>query len=274
LNPAPTDIQVSIVSQSITVQHAADLSPSVIQNSIEDAGFDVLCSPSLKSPQIESDRRLVHIENCEQCRAEGYTADQKLASSPSDRQSADANEGHQFLLTLSVGGMTCSSCSVTITEILSNLSGVSEVNVAFLSKSVTAVLADSKLAGMVVEAIVDAGYEAEVISVESLQEIPVEEVAPYRLTLSVGGMTHSSCAASITKIVSDLDGVSEIAVSLLSKSARVIIDDKKRVGVILETISDSGFEAEVIDIQAIGTKDGSVPGPRVVSLKIDGMFCQ
>jgi copper chaperone CopZ len=88
-------------------------------------------------------------------------------------------------------------------------------------------------------------------------------------------MTCSSCTTSITNTVSDLDGVSEIAVSLLSKSAIVIIDDKKRAAVVLATISNCGFEAQVVDTQAIGsTKDDSAPGPRVVSLKIGGMFCQ
>lgn len=204
------------------------------------------------------------------------TADDKAVSSSNANQFTSARKG-LVLLTLSVGGMTCSSCSITITDLVSDLPGVSQVNVNLLGQSATVLLGDTKLVGAVVETIVDAGYKTEVISIEfqSQQKFEVEDVSPYRLTLSVDGMTRSSCATSITKMVSDLSGVSEAAVSLLSKSVVVIINEKSLAGIVLDTISDSGFTAEIVNVQAMGTtKDDDAPKPRVVSLKVGGMFCR
>jgi copper chaperone CopZ len=169
--------------------------------------------------------------------------------------------------------MTCASCPKSITDLVSNLPGVSDVNVSLLSKFATAVLADCKLAGVVVETVENAGYETVVISIEPQKQLEVE-AGPYRLTLSVGGMTCAPSETSITKVVSDLDGVSEVTVSLLSNSATVIIAEKDLAGKVLETISDCGFQAQIVNVQAIGSAKGGSPGPRAVSLKIDGMFCQ
>jgi copper chaperone CopZ len=97
----------------------------------------------------------------------------------------------------------------------------------------------------------------------------------FRVTLSVGGMTCSSCSGSITKTVSDLQGVSEVAVSLLSNSATVIVDHKQLVEVVVGAVEDCGFEAEVITVTQLNSLDeNSISGLRTVALRIDGMFCR
>lgn len=100
------------------------------------------------------------------------------------------------------------------------------------------------------------------------------EDGPLRLTLSIGGMTCGACASTITHMVTGMAGVSEVAVSLLSKSATVIISQKKTVEAVCETIEDCGFEAEVITCTPVADQDNADAGPRVVSLRVDGMFCQ
>lgn len=101
------------------------------------------------------------------------------------------------------------------------------------------------------------------------------EDGPFRLTLSVGGMTCGACASTITKQVSDMQGVSEVAISLLSKSATVIIVHKKSAEAVVEIIEDCGFEAEIITCLPVALQDDSLDnGPRVVALRIGGMFCQ
>jgi Cu+-exporting ATPase len=101
------------------------------------------------------------------------------------------------------------------------------------------------------------------------------DAGPFRVALSVGGMTCSSCSGSITKTVSYLQGVSEVAVSLLNKSAIVIVDHKKVVEAVVEAVEDCGFEAEVITITQLNSlNENSSSGLRTVALRIDGMFCR
>ncbi|KIM78679.1 hypothetical protein PILCRDRAFT_98319 [Piloderma croceum F 1598] len=88
-------------------------------------------------------------------------------------------------------------------------------------------------------------------------------------------MTCSSCSVTITKTVLDLEGVSEAAVNLLSKSATIIVDHKKRVEIVAKAVEDCGFEAEVMNVAQLNSADtDSISGPRTVALRIDGMFCR
>jgi hypothetical protein len=76
-------------------------------------------------------------------------------------------------------------------------------------------------------------------------------------------------------MLSDLQGVSNATVSLLGKSASVIVDRAELVGVVVETVNDSGYEAEVISVESLGAlNDESINNLRVIALRVDGMFCQ
>jgi Cu+-exporting ATPase len=98
---------------------------------------------------------------------------------------------------------------------------------------------------------------------------------PFRVALSIGGMTCSSCSGGITKAVSHLEGVSEVAVSLLSKSTIVIVDHKKVVETVVEAVEDCGFEAEVITVTQLSPlNENNTSSLRTVALRIDGMFCR
>lgn len=129
LRPRPTSIHVSIVSQSVTVTHDKDLSPRLIKQEIEDAGFDIATTP-LAGPSRLPDssftsssngRRQRHVEQCSMCRSEldgdhahGESQAPLAGSSPEKYDGSrtiaiptTAEEPQAFHLTLSVGGMTC-----------------------------------------------------------------------------------------------------------------------------------------------------------------------
>lgn len=225
LSPPPTAIHISIVSQSVVVQHHQGLTASVIQAALEDAGFDVSSDAPAASQehsgvglpsglsngvtQILSGSRRKHIQQCSLCQEEGIHS---------------ASESKLTLGRHIVGTDVLPSDTIPI---------------------------------------------GETPGTERLE-------GPFRLVLSVGGMTCSSCSGTITKMVTDIDGVSEVAVSLLSKSATVIIDTKELVGVIVETVEDCGFEAEFVSVEstAVSHDDDAAFGPRTVALRIQGMFCQ
>ena len=220
-SPAPTVIDVSIVSQSVVLQHPQALTPSVIQATLEDAGFDVssdatvvpqetnlfLTDLSSGVSQILSTGRRKHIQQCSLCQEEG-------AHSVSDSLPAPSRQVGKDVLppdTIPVGGAVGTKRSE----------------------------------------------------------------GPFRLMLSVGGMSCSSCSGAITKMVAEIDGVAEVAVSLLSKSATVIIENKELVGIVVETVEDGGFEVEVISVESTGVDNNlEAFGPRTVALRVQGMFCQ
>lgn len=95
-----------------------------------------------------------------------------------------------FLATFSVGGMTCASCVGNVTRAAAEVSGVSDVSVSLVGKSATAVLDKRELSKAVVEAIEDAGYEVNVVSVEpvKLSQSDEEQATERTVSLRVDGM--------------------------------------------------------------------------------------
>ncbi|KAG2369820.1 E1-E2 ATPase-domain-containing protein [Suillus spraguei] len=91
-------------------------------------------------------------------------------------------------------------------------------------------------------------------------------------------MTCSSCSGTITQVVSQLPGVSEVVVSLLNNSATVTIARKDLVGSVTNTIDDCGFEVDVVKIEPLipltSTNNAITTGLRKLSLRVDGMYCQ
>jgi len=228
LSPPPTAVHVSIVSQSVTVRYTKDFSPTIVQSALEDVGFDVLTSPfptadqsvvgsfngvSEGANEALVGRRRKHIEQCIFCQ-EALRADHDSSTSPGQGVHAEipsrippeeglGRSSHMFSVAplnekgddvgpfrvvLSVGGMTCSSCSMTITEMVSDLQGVSDVVVSVLSGSAIFIVDDKSVVGIVVKTIEDCGFEAEIMSIGSLTALDHELTHRRTLTLRIDGM--------------------------------------------------------------------------------------
>ena len=204
-----------------------------------------------------------------------------LATPPQPGDQPDASEPHR--LALSVGGMTCASCSNAITSALSELPGVADVNVNLLGNSATLTISGPDVAPSVVAAVEDIGYTAEVVSSDPLRPPQTPKHGnppgsqfdgPLRVELSVDGMTCASCVNTVTGLLSDIPGVSEVAVNLIGKSATAVIQRRDIAPQLKEAIDDAGYEAEVIAIHSLEEPtESDVTGPRTVSLRINGMFC-
>ena len=101
-----------------------------------------------------------------------------------------------------------------------------------------------------------------------------EQDGPQRVALSVDGMTCASCINTITGLLSDIPGVSDIVVSLLGKSATAVIPNIALAPQLAEAINDGGYEAEVVSVQplnALDTQATEETGPRTVSLRVEGI---
>ncbi len=154
-------------------------------------------------------------------------------------------------ITLEIGGMTCASCVNTITRYITGQDGIKKINVNLLAEKA------------------EIEYNPELLKVEDLTEL-VEDVgftAEYKeeipngyIDLNISGMTCGSCTQTITKYVSSLDGVADVAVNLSTEKARIVYNPKE-IGVrdLIEGVEDVGFGASVsknkVDIDQLGRKD-------------------
>ncbi|KAJ7283673.1 E1-E2 ATPase-domain-containing protein [Mycena rebaudengoi] len=181
LNPPPVSVEVSVLFQTVTVHHSAALFSPAIQSAIREVGFDV---PEDPDPSSSSKRHQLHVQQCSLCR---NGTGRGAASSPSPASPP-------FRLSLSVGGMSCSTCSITITRVLSEIPGVSDVVVSLLERSATALIERKELSEIASEAVDDCGFETRIMSVEPvIAPSPKSSDSSRTISLRVGGMFCKHC---------------------------------------------------------------------------------
>jgi P-type Cu+ transporter len=252
-----------------------------IREAIEDAGFDIADTASL-NPKQSSDRPGFPTPSW----APLGHANQQPVSLRKDHLPRDATLNRSrcssdgaHLLTLSVGRMTCASCSTSVTQALSELPGVHDVSVSLLDNLITAILDSKVVKGDVLEAINIIGYEAEVVSFQPLNlEAPIVEMdGPLHVTVSIAGMTCASCSSTVTRLLSELEGVQDISVNLIGNSASLIVESRRKITEAQEVIESAGFEVSVVTVEPIKTTSDTSKatwGGRTVALHIAGMFCE
>jgi P-type Cu+ transporter len=149
--------------------------------------------------------------------------------------------------------MTCASCTTAISQALSRLPAVHVVSISLVNNSATAILGDKLIAGDVLEAITFIGYEADIVSIEplNLETTVLEMDGPLRVTFSVGGMTCAACSSTITQLLSEQGGVSDVSVNLIGNSASVVVESKELIAVAHEVIDFAGYEASVVSVERI-----------------------
>jgi len=176
--------------------------------------------------------------------------------------------------TISIGGMTCASCSGTITAKLEQMDIVQHASVNLLSNSATITFSGpSSNAGRVVEAIEDVGYEATIEYIQTTDSVN-DANHSYKASLSIEGMTCGSCVGTITKGLQDLPDVQDVNVDLVGNSATVKFNNRSTIDPILTKIEDLGYSATVIDIDELYSKEqGGASHERSVQFQISGMYC-
>jgi copper chaperone CopZ len=91
--------------------------------------------------------------------------------------------------------------------------------------------------------------------------------------LAVGGMTCVACARSIIDAVSELEGVSDLSVNQVGKSASAVVTGTNLVESIVTVIEDIGFECKIISVTPIVAVEtsGQVDKRRIVALEFKGI---
>lgn len=120
---------------------------------------------------------------------------------------------------------------------------------------------------------------------EHLQVVtPINEVPLLVATLSIEGMTCSSCVGNVTKTLQAIAGVEKADVSLIGHSASVQFRNHNSECLskkLVEAVEDAGYDAQLMGVQpktaqvetAKSTDQSTVIPPRTVSIKIEGMHC-
>ncbi|MBP1921508.1 Cu+-exporting ATPase [Halorubrum alkaliphilum] len=129
---------------------------------------------------------------------------------------------------LEIGGMSCSTCSGTVTEALESLPGVEEASVSFATDEGTVTYDPERVSlADLFDAVRDAGYD------------PVSESA----TVGIGGMSCSTCAATNEEAIGGVNGVIAVDVNAATDEARVEYNPVDAdLTAVYAAIEDAGFD--------------------------------
>ena len=145
---------------------------------------------------------------------EKYLGEEEEPEVPEEEHAAEPPErepGELRTIELPVSGMHCASCAGAIEKSVGKVDGVADANVNFATETAHVEYDPEKASRQdLVEAVRDAGYD-------------VREEAG-KCTLSLTGMTCQSCAQTITRSLSKVDGVAEANVNFATEEATVQFD--------------------------------------------------
>lgn len=208
--------------------------------------------------KVTSNTLLETIENC------GFDA--KLIKS----HNSAANGPTTMNTTVEIQGMTCGACLASITEAVENLPGVKQVSISLLTSNGSIIHSSSVSPTEIKETIENCGFDATISSSKSIEK---SKLVKFTTTLEVHGMTCGACLASITEAVGQVEGVSDVTVSLITEIASVQHDDTVTSNQLQQVIENCGFEAVVSSSHPV-SHDGtsaSSDDEEEVSLQIFGI---
>lgn len=239
----------------------------------------------------EDEKRAKHVEQCDKCRAEEEEGRRPKTPAVTELSPGGSNErlnekpltivhpdrpAQLVRASLSITGMTCSSCVGTITEALQSKAWVQSVDVNLLTNSTSVVFFGQEHLQDVTEAVEAVGYEATVHEVEDVQDSRSPDLFPtgdiWRAAYVIAGMTCSSCVASITSALKKLDWVIKAEVNLLSNSATVVFKQKGHLEQIAQAVEELGYGATLSAVDDLNQAQNQ-EHQRTVAIRIDGIYC-
>ena len=241
-----------------------------------------------KERRREEERRQRHLEHCETCREqEGETPDNRYVT----EKSLSSNTGASSIRTIdvevftktivSIEGMTCASCTTSITSNLESHPSVSSAEINLLSSSGIIRHRLSLPASEVIELIEDAGFDASIISSDS--ETPPDSTQSshslevWTSTFMIEGMTCASCSSAIDRALRDRPEIRDISIDVLGNKGVIVHNDSISHDTIKSIIEDLGYGAELISHEGQSKpkrqKGINADQQRTVSLRVQGVYC-
>lgn len=139
-----------------------------------------------------------------------------------------------------IEGMTCSACSTAVQRAIAKIPGVNESEVNLLMNQATVTFDDSVSDSQIIEAIQNAGYQAQVIQDNKELELDIE------------GMTCANCSLAVERALAKQEGVESIEVNLITNKAQVTFNPGLiKTPEILEVIKEAGYGASVSEATSV-----------------------
>lgn len=227
LDPAAVIRNISIVNHIVTIVHGTDTSIASIQSALTSNGYEIFdtirdtpayqeaSKPAIdisrlrkavqrwtprrlsqvdertRLLQVDEHTRSLHDANCQMCAA--YSGHQQV------EVATPANEVPLLVATLSIDGMTCSSCVGNVTKTLQGIQGVERADVSLIGHIASVRFRNQSsdcLSEKLVEAVEDAGYDAQLMGVQ-----------PQSAQVATPKSTERSTAASPRTVSIRIDGM-------------------------------------------------------------------
>jgi heavy metal translocating P-type ATPase len=196
-----------------------------------------------------------------------------------DAKSATGQDSVAYVASLSISGMTCASCSGTITKELENLDFVTKVSINLLTNSGTVVYRGPKEnSNKITETIDDVGYEASVDDIEPESTgTPLKASSDtFVASISIEGMTCGSCVGTITEGLQVLPFVLEVNVDPVGQRGKVTFEGRQNIDKVVEKIDDLGYGATVVDVELQDKEQdiGEASSERTINIAVEGIYCE
>lgn len=222
-----------------------------------------------KKQMTDEQRRQLHLEHCEACRS-------GLPLEPTEEHPRGVKEGHRTVTTLSIGGMTCVSCSSAITSALQQMEGVFTVNIDLLANKGTVTHDFSLSPDRIAEELNDLGYEGEVTDSQPIGQGLEPKIEQVQTILSIDGMTCASCTSAITSALRSLEGVNTVNIDLLANKGTILHSSTIPAEKLKEAVDDIGYDAEIISTAALAPPKPTTNEQnalRTINVRVDGIYC-
>ncbi|MFH0385654.1 heavy metal translocating P-type ATPase [Streptococcus sp. A18] len=132
---------------------------------------------------------------------------------------------------ISVSGMTCASCAMTVEKAVGKLTGVEEASVNLATEKLSVSFDENVLS------LSDIGHAVEKAGYGLVRNLITE-------TYAIEGMTCASCAMTVEKALGKLAGMEEVAVNLATEKATMTYDkDRLDAAAILSAVEKAGYKA-------------------------------
>ncbi|KAK6357686.1 hypothetical protein TWF718_001994 [Orbilia javanica] len=227
-----------------------------------------------------------HLDNCSECRSKHHSSPEPEPGKASDLnigeplvvvESSSSGIPQQFQATVTVDGMTCSSCVGRITEVLNSQQWIETADVSLLTRTALVRFYGKENAEQIVDLIESAGYEGKIENTEPFNKAtkpggPIGSPI-WRAEFSIAGMSCSSCVGKITHAVDTQPWVKSVDVNLLTNSATIVFEDRSHLNEVISIIEGTGYEAKLTNFVSVGAAEDHDP-QRTVSIRVDNMYCE
>lgn len=180
----------------------------------------------------------------------------------------------RYTATISIGGMTCSSCIITIQKALGDLSFVNSADVNLVANSAKVnYMAPEGNIQSIIQTIEDSGYDATLSHVDQDDSNSEGRRNIFKTSLSINGMTCGSCVGTISNGVGELGFVRSVDVDLIGGRGTVTFEGKDNLAAILSKLDDLGYDAVEVETKPLSGPGTTRSPERNVQIQVMGMFC-